>query len=305
MASLIIVPLDGSSFAEIALPTAFTIARAWNAEIELVTVHEPVSMSDVDHGYNLWENRSMEWAEEYMAQVVARIKDEVGLDVLSALTVGSAPEALENHVRFREADLVVMTSHGRGPLSRIWLGSVTDRFIRSTSTPVLLVRPEEGEESDLSKEIAFDRVLIPVDGSQEGDAILTPALALGKACDSEFVLLHVSGYTKEFASIYLPHTVQMNAETMEEERKKAEDDIDARVERLRSEGVKVTGRVMLDNSPSDGVLHFAAQHDIDLIAMATHGRGRVARMVLGSVTDKVLRGAHHPVLVHRPPEESG
>jgi nucleotide-binding universal stress UspA family protein len=66
--------------------------------------------------------------------------------------------------------------------------------------------------------------------------------------------------------------------------------------------VEVTGQVVLDNSPSNGVLHFAAEHDIDLIAMATHGRGRVARMVLGSVTDKVLRGAHHSVLVCRPPE---
>jgi nucleotide-binding universal stress UspA family protein len=143
-----------------------------------------------------------------------------------------------------------------------------------------------------------------VDGSEEGDAILTPALALGKACDSDFVLLHVSGFTEEFTSSYLPHTVQINEETLEEERKKAEDDIAARVERLSSEGVEVTGQVVLDNSPSTGVLHFAAQHDIDLIAMATHGRGRVARMVLGSVTDKVLRGAHHPVLVCRPPEES-
>jgi nucleotide-binding universal stress UspA family protein len=279
------------------------MARAWNAKIEVVTVHEPISMPGVDYGYGIWGRSSMEWSEEYHVQTVARIKDRVGLDVTSTILVGLAPEALEHHARSEEADLVVMTSHGRGPLSRMWLGSVTDRFVRRTSTPVLIVRPEEGEEPDLSKEITFERVLIPVDGSEEGDAILTPALALGKACDSDFVLLHVSGFTEEFTSSYLPHTVQINEETLEEERKKAEDDIAARVERLSSEGVEVTGQVVLDNSPSTGVLHFAAQHDIDLIAMATHGRGRVARMVLGSVTDKVLRGAHHPVLVCRPPEE--
>jgi nucleotide-binding universal stress UspA family protein len=304
MASSIIVPLDGSSFSEIALPTAFKIARAWNAEIEVVMVHEPVPMPGVDYGYGLWEQRSMEWAEEYLAQVVARIKDEVGLDVASALLVGLAAEALERHAHSKEADLVVMTSHGRGPLSRMWLGSVTDRFVRRTSTPVLIVRPEEGEEPDLSKEITFERVLIPVDGSEEGDAILGPALALGKACGSNFVLLHVSGYAEEFAPSYLHHGVRINPKALEEQRKKAEEDIDARVERLRAEGVEVTGQVVLDNSPSNGVLQFAAEHDLDVIAMATHGRGRVSRMFLGSVTDKVLRGAHHPVLVCRPPGES-
>jgi nucleotide-binding universal stress UspA family protein len=304
MARLIVVPLDGSSFAEIALPTAFTIARAWNAEIEVVMAHEPIPMPGVDYGYGLWEHRSKEGAKEYLAQIVARIKDEVGSDVTSTIVVGVAAEALERHASSKEADLVVMTSHGRGPLSRMWLGSVTDRFIRRTSTPVLIVRPEEGEEPDLSKEISFDRVLIPVDGSEEGDAILTPALALGRACDSDFVLLHVSGYTEEFASSYLLDTIQMNVETVEEERKKAAEDIDARVERLGAEGVRVTGQVVLDNNPSHGVLHFASENDIDLIAMATHGRGRVARMVLGSVTDKVIRGAHRPVLVCRPPEES-
>jgi nucleotide-binding universal stress UspA family protein len=302
MARLIIVPLDGSSFAENALPTAFKIARAWNAKIEVVTVHQPISMPGVDYGYGIWGRSSIEWSEEYHVQTVARIKDRVGLDVISAIPVGLAPEALEHHARSEQADLVVMTSHGRGPPSRMWLGSVTDRFIRRTSTPVLIVRPEEGEEPDLSKEITFDRILIPVDGSEEGDAILGPALALGKACGSAFVLLHVSGYTEEFASSYLLQTIRMTAETLEKERKKAEEDIDARIERLSAEGVEVTGQVMLDNSPSNGVLHFAAEHDIDLIAMATHGRGGVARMVLGSVTDKVLRGAHHPVLVCRPPE---
>ncbi len=293
MARLIIVPLDGSSFAEIALATAFRIARAWNAEIEVVTAHERT------------DEKSMEGVEEYLAGVVARIRDEVGLQVTSALAAGSAAEALEQHASSKEADLVVMTSHGRGPLSRIWLGSVTDQFIRRTSTPVLLVRPGEGEELDLSKEITFDRVLIPVDGSEGGDAILTPALALGKACDSDFVLLKVSGATEALSSSFVSYAVRVNPKTLDDERKKAEVDLDARVERLITEGVAVTGEVVLDNSPSDGVLRFAAENDIDLIAMATHGRGGVARMVLGSVTDKVVRGATQSVLVCRPSEASG
>ncbi len=300
MARTIIVPLDGSSFAEVALPTAFAIAHAWNAEIEVATVHEPIPMPGLDYG--LWDKRSMDGAEEYLARVVARIEDEVGLQVAAAMPVGSAPEALERHARSKEADLVVMSSHGHGPLSRMWLGSMADRFIRHSTTPIVLVRPEEGEEPDLSKTITFDRILIPVDGSEAGDAILGPALDLGRACGSNFVLLHVSGYTEQFASSYLPDTVQTNVETLEKERKKAREDIDARVARLSTEGVTVTGHVVLDNSPANGVLHFAAEHQVDLIAMATHGRGGVTRMVLGSVTDKVLRGAHRPVLVCRPQE---
>jgi nucleotide-binding universal stress UspA family protein len=301
MARLIIVPLDGSPLAELALPMAFKVARAWNADIELVTVHEPIPMPAL--GYGL-EAMPMEWAQEYLAEVVGRIKDKVGLDVTSTVLVGSPAEALERHAHSREADLVVMTSHGRGLLSGVWLGSVTDRFIRHASSPVLIVRPQEGEEPDLSKEISFDHILIPMDGSEEGDSILTPALELGKAGDSDFALMHVSGITEEYASGLVPFGVLIDPKTMEQERKKAKEDIDARIERLRGEGVEATGHLVLNNSPSNGVLEFAAEHDIDLIAMATHGRGRVARLVLGSVTDKVLRGTHLPVLIYRPPGES-
>lgn len=94
----------------------------------MVTVHRPSSTPGLDYG--LWNIGPTEGAEEYLTQVVTRIKDEVGLDVTSAVLVSMDVEALEHHAHSREADLVVVTSHGRGPLSRMWLGSVTDRFIR-------------------------------------------------------------------------------------------------------------------------------------------------------------------------------
>jgi hypothetical protein len=83
----------------------------------VVIVHEPIPMPGVDYGYGLWENGSMYCAEGYLAQVVARIKDQVGLDVASATLVGLVPETFEHYVFSREADLVVMTSHGRAPRS--------------------------------------------------------------------------------------------------------------------------------------------------------------------------------------------
>ncbi len=74
--------------------------------------------------------------------------------------------------------------------------------------------------------------------------------------------------------------------------------------RMRQDGLEVENRVLVDSRPASAILTYADENEIDLIAMATHGRGGVPRAVMGSVTDKVVRGAHRPVLVVRPAEEA-
>ena len=74
--------------------------------------------------------------------------------------------------------------------------------------------------------------------------------------------------------------------------------------RMKQDGFEVETRVLVDSRPASAILSYADDHEVDLIAMATHGRGGVPRAVMGSVTDKVVRGAHRPVLVVRPAEEA-
>ncbi len=296
MSRLILVPLDGSGFAETALPAALTMAKAWDAEIEAVTVHEPIPTLE----HHLWDEASRQWTEGYLKDVVTRVEQATGAHLASATLNGAVADSLQHHAQERLADLVVMASHGRGPLTRVWLGSVADTFVRHATTPVLIVRPEEGRTPDLSEVACFNHVLIPLDGSEESRVVLESALDLGRACECRYTLLRVYRFGEEFAAAYLPHTVQLNAQVLAEGRDKALADIEAQAEELTARGFQAESRLVVDSSPAAGILSAAEELDVDLIAMATHGRAGIARMLLGSVTDKVLRGAHTPILVCRP-----
>ncbi len=296
MSRLILVPLDGSEFSESALPVGLAIARRWEARLEILTVHEAVPTLDHD----LWETASREWSERYVEGVAKRVKEEAGVTVAGTALSGRTGEAIQHHVEARGGALVVMATHGRGPMSRFWLGSTADALVRHSTFPLLLLRPTEDVTLNLTGDFSPKKVLIPLDGSAEGEAIIAHALALADDPEAEFSLLRVFPYPEEFASSYLPHTIQVNAELLKEGEATAKQYIDGQATALCDRGLKATGHVCVDASPAAGILHFAERTEADLIAMSTHGRGGVSRMLLGSVTDKVLRGAQIPMLVYHP-----
>ena len=295
MSRLILVPLDGSEFSEAVLQTGIDLARRWGARLEVVTVHEAVPALDHD----LWESASLEWSERYIEEVADRVKEEVGFTVPGTTLNGSPAQAIQHHVEARGVDLVVMATHGRGAMSRFWLGSTADGLVRHSTVPILLLRPDE-DAPDQVADFEPKRVLVPLDGSQESEAILSHAVDLAADEDTEFDLLRVYPYPRDLASSYLPHTVQLNTNVFEEGRKAAEEYVTEEARKLVDRGLSAKGHLVTEGSPASGILHFAERSDADLIAMSTHGRGGVSRLVLGSVTDKVVRGARIPTLVYHP-----
>jgi nucleotide-binding universal stress UspA family protein len=193
-----------------------------------------------------------------------------------------------------------MTTHGRGPLSRFWLGSVADEFIRKTSVPVLLVRPKEGT-LDLSQEPVVRRVLIPLDGSGLAEQILGPAVALGSLMNADYTLLRV--VCPPLFTVYDPAAVAVSPvdqTSLEEERTQAQAYLDQVAQRLRARSLPVCTQVLVGMQPHQAILEEVQAQGVDLIALATHGRKGLTRLLLGSIADKLVRGAGVPVLVHRP-----
>jgi nucleotide-binding universal stress UspA family protein len=141
----ILVPLDGSRFSEVALPVATRLARSAGARLRLVMVHEPamalVPAADVPVPY-LPDDAELRAKEQtYLADLATRL-GPVGPALASSKVVdGMAGPALAEAIMLEPPDLVVMATHGRGPLSRFWLGSVADHVVRHVSVPVLLLRP--------------------------------------------------------------------------------------------------------------------------------------------------------------------
>ena len=185
-------------------------------------------------------------------------------------------------------------------MSRFWLGSVADGAVRHAPVPILLVRPK-GTSADLaSKPLMIRRIRIPLDGLKLAETVLEPAIALGGLLGAEFTLLRaVQGDFLSLASRYrkLNELVQSQ---LASQRADAQAYLDCIAERLRAKVSRIDSRVVVAASAVNAVLDMACSETIDLIAIATHGHGGLKRLLLGSVTDKVVRGASTPVLTYRP-----
>jgi nucleotide-binding universal stress UspA family protein len=233
-----------------------------------------------------------------------RLRESTGVFVAGQLLHGPVADALVEHAAAAKAGVIVLTTHGRGPLSRFWLGSVADKLIRAAPLPLLIHRPTEGAPSDLGADCRFHRILVPLDQTELGEQALAAATELARLFEAEITLLHVIVPVPVLAPdgvTYLP--LSLGQAAFDATTKRARADLDDAAERLRGLGLIATARVVVDGQPASAILKEA--ESADLIVLATHGRGRVARFFLGSVADKVVRAAPCPVFIARSHSSAG
>jgi nucleotide-binding universal stress UspA family protein len=314
----ILVPLDGARFGEHALPLALGLARRAAAKLEVVHVYTPLATAYSEHP--VWNDDTLEALlkkrqQDYLDHIAGRLAKVSPVSVSAVVLEGGVVEEICTHAEKTGVDLIVMTTHGRGPLGRFWLGSVADALARQSPVPVLLVRPGDAAP-DLGREPVPQHILLPLDGSDLAEQMLEPAVELGSLAGADYTLLrvikpilptlnHPMAFPMEGASL-----AQLTQETLDQleaanERlhRQAQDYLDRVAERLRAQGLRVQTRVATEQQPATAVLEAAAAN-IDLIALETHGRRGLSRLVMGSVADKVVRGSHLPVLVHHPSKRS-
>lgn len=138
----ILIPLDGSTLAECVLPHAKAIARGCDiAEMVLLRVVEPPpTLGGEAIDFVALQNVDKEAAEAYLARIQTELGSE-GFEVTYQVLTGRAAEAISEFVQNDEVDLIAIATHGRSGIKRLVFGSVADRLIRSSSVPILLVRP--------------------------------------------------------------------------------------------------------------------------------------------------------------------
>jgi nucleotide-binding universal stress UspA family protein len=284
----IVVPLDGSPFAERALPWALRLARRAGATLELVRGHVLYALTQPAAAWAPFdpaaEADSKQEERAYLDAIARRLAGAAPVSISKTLVDGLESEGILGRVREGRADLVVMATHGRGPLGRFFLGSVADVLVRETSVPVLLVRPRDGAPGLLSGPAA-ESVLVPLDGSSLAEQALGPAADLARLAGARCTLLRVMA-PRQPALEEVPYAGALAY-------------LEAVAGRLREQGLSVQTRVAVAARPARAILNEAREGRV--IALATHGRGGVPRVVLGSVADKVVRTAPGPVLVYRPP----
>lgn len=305
MFSKLLVPLDGSDFSEHALPLALAIAERTGAEIQLATavptLPPVVPSSESDGPVRGWFEEERIRATEYLEAMRKRLQ-EAGVSVPLHIKVvaGGPVRSLEERIRKTKVDLVVMTTHGRGPFERMWLGSVADGLVRSAACPVLLWRPEEGA-ADFEARPDMGRILVPLDGSDAAEAILPEAAGLARAFGADLTLVSVVPGTFPLGSTYIPHAAEENRKR-DEQHAWFQSYLDRVADQIRSEGLQVEAVAVFGDDVAGVIMEQRQELGADLLALSTSGRGGVARLVVGSVADKLIRAGQVPVLVHRHPE---
>jgi nucleotide-binding universal stress UspA family protein len=296
----IMIPLDGSAFAEHALAVAMEIGRRDGATLRLVRVLPAPELPSrtqaappIDPRLDQ-EERAL--ARGYLDSVAERVAHTTGLTVTRELVTGPVLRELLAAALSPKVDLIVMSTHARGGLRRMLVGSVADALIRSAPVPVIAVRPVPGAPP-LARGSRIRRILVPLGAPDDNAVTLAHARGLAELLDAEVILLRVipPRLPGEGLGISDPvregHVARREAE--------AQTLLASAALQLRQWGIVVQTRVIVHGDPAAAIVSCVAEMGADLIAMATHRLQGIDRLVLGSVADDVLRHTSAGVLMHR------
>jgi nucleotide-binding universal stress UspA family protein len=295
----ILVPLDGSEFAETALSTAGTLAQRFGARLSMASVVSdmpPVPLAAGDGQIiSRWFEEEEARAAQYLEEVRARMAPS-GVETEAWVRSGPVARTVDALATAHDVGLIVLTTHGRGAWQRAWLGSVADALIRRGGTPILLLRDKDAARSWAGG--VPRKVVVPLDGSEKGEVALETVRPLLQPGVSTVDLVLVMHEPFPLATTYLPHTIA-DGNLLDTRKARAQDYLDQVAAQLAAEGITAEGTVVVASDPARGILDHLEKAHADLVCIATRGRGGAARLVLGSVADKVIRGAAAPVLVSR------
>jgi len=263
----ILVPTDGSPESEAVFAAIMPLVRAYEPEVAVLYVVEDPEESFVPPA---------RVAKACGALRASKVQAHL------ELRQGQPAEVILRAARERKADLIAISTHGRGGVVRLIAGSVAEEVLRRTDLPLLVTRPNTTVHE-------WKRIVVALDGSARSEAILPEAILLAKklgaAIDVLQVALPVVAAGAGEAPILLPPEDPLPY-------------LKTIVRKLEKEGIS-TRAVAFEGRASEGILRHLDESGASLLCMTTHGRSGLARILLGSVAEEVLRHAPCPVLLKR------
>jgi nucleotide-binding universal stress UspA family protein len=284
----ILVPLDGSDLAELALPYAGELAAAFSAEVVLVYVDEPAESQ-----YRRMHQLYIEEVAEQMSKAVKKVSPVV--------ISGKPADEIVSYVERNDIELVIMTSHGRTGITAWATGSVASKVLAATQVPLLLIRAVKPKRK-VQRERLLNRVLLPLDGSEAGEAAVGYVGELMSRLELEVILLGVVPAGQHIRSVGGLDFILYPEQQREIFKKEAREYLDGVYRRLKRR--KGTVRVELRVGDKAGdiareIINYAEEKRVNLIAISSHGHSGIERWVFGSIANRVLQASSLPVLVVR------
>lgn len=272
----IIIPVDFSEHSEYALETAAALAKQHNAEL--------IVMHMLELSESVYSSTSSQRNEETAFMLmVANKKFETFLDQPYLEDINVTP-MIKHHKVLKEvsevasnlkADLIIMGSRGLSDHAGIFTGSNTEKVVRYSKTPVLVVKSK-------LKSVDFDSVVLATDFSDESVSAVKHALDVLHKLSKKVTLLYVNTPTTGF----------LNTDEIEEKITEF-----LKLAKLKSEHTTIAD--VADYNIEDGVLSYAKRTNTDVIAMITSGRTGLSHLFGGSISEDIVNHSKLPVITFR------
>lgn len=290
----VMVPIDGSSFAREAVLQGLRIATLSGATLRLVRVTASPLYRDALAGDNgLREGQRAALKDLYSIASECRANSTVS--VTTSLESGPVVHVLCGYSRDNGVDLIVMRSNSRRGLARAWFGSVADALIRESGVPVLVVRPPSVSTA-MKRGFSFRRIVAPLDGSLIAEQSLKFAMSMATIESASILLLFVVSPESSRKPGAMESPI---GPASAREVEAAQYYLDSIIARL-GKGLSISSKVVISSDVAGAILEAASADEADLVAIATHGRGAIARARSGSVSDRVMRESAVSTLVVHP-----
>jgi nucleotide-binding universal stress UspA family protein len=294
----ILVPLDGSPVADLAIPHAAAIARRSGVGLHLVRVHVPViprlgpdavaSIQDPT-----LEEKLIDQSREWILARAEAVRAETGLPVTWTFHVGPIVDEIVAAARRHDPAIIVCTTHGSGGWLLHGWGSIAQELVRRAACPVLVM-----SESAVQRGPDVRRLMLLLDGTERATAILPVARWMAKSFDAEIQLMQVAPSVWPAVALADPIAAEADAFGIAEFSRRYKDEIEKIATNLRSEGLRASSFVNVRDDVGDAIFERIDGYDPDMVAIATHGRG-IARILTGSMADRIVRKGSRPTLCYR------
>jgi len=296
----ILVPLDGSQLAECVLPHTVAVAHAFDAEVTLLRILEKNQAGGSAQFFDLlnWQINKTK-ALLYLETIQARLQT-AGLQAETMVLEGLVAEGITEYAQNQGMKLIILSSHGRHGLTQWGISSITQKIILSAQTSLLIVRADRQytQAGESSKKPIYQRILVPLDGSQRAENVLPIITQLSHFHKSQIHLVQVV-QTPEMARQMPPvrEDIDLSTQVVARNREEAGHYLEQLKSRSYLEGITVQTHLITSDNAAVALHQLEEQEHIDMVTLSAHGYSGNHQWPYGSMVNNFIMYGKVPLLV--------
>jgi nucleotide-binding universal stress UspA family protein len=289
--------MDGSSLAECVLPHVVAIAKTFQARVTLLQVQGRSKETGPFVDPLGWQMGKLE-AKNYLERINTHLRQS-GLQTESKLINGQAANGIIEFAHDSQANLIILSSHGRSGLS-VWnVSSVVRKIIQRAYLPTMIVRAYQAPEESIT-DLNYKRIMIPLDSSQRAECAIPISTRLARYYKAQLLVTHVvsqpemprrTPLSKDEITL-IDQLIQLNKEEATKYLQQIKN-------RLKSKDIDVQTHLLLRDDVASALHEVVEQEDVDMVILSAHGYSGKTKWPYGNVVEKFITYGSTPLLIYQ------